>query len=143
MGVHPSEAMMHFPLFEISPYFRKKFQTPWKIFPISSFSKNFPHSLTNSILTPTTPGSLHTSKPLKHFVGTSSTSTSAPSTPSHLELKPSPISNQPLTDTINLSLLPNRNTTLHSFIPALNFQPSTPLESSQLSSSLQISLSTP
>ena len=38
-GVHPSEAMMHFPLFEISPYFRKKFQTPWKIFPISAFPK--------------------------------------------------------------------------------------------------------
>src|SRR6218665_3507614 len=45
-------------------------------------------------------------------------SKSAPSTP-HLEPKPSPISNQPLTDTINLSLLPNRNTTLHLFIPVL------------------------
>src|SRR6218665_719911 len=44
--------------------------------------------------------------------------TSAPSTP-HLEPKPSLISNQPLIDTINLSLLPNRNTTLHSFTPAL------------------------
>src|SRR6218665_1265150 len=36
--------------------------------------------------------------------------TSAPSTP-HLEPKPSPISNQPPIDTINLSLLPSRNTT--------------------------------
>src|SRR6218665_2495229 len=32
---------------------------------------------------------------------------------------PSPISNQPPTDTINLSLLPSRNTTLLSFTPAL------------------------
>src|SRR6218665_1733772 len=37
----------------------------------------------------------------------------------HLEPKPSQISNQPLIDTINLSLLPSRNTTLHSFTPAL------------------------
>src|SRR6218665_894370 len=40
-----------------------------------------PHSLPNSLLTPTTSGSLHTSKPLKHFVGTSRRSTSATSTP--------------------------------------------------------------
>src|SRR6218665_3784941 len=32
---------------------------------------------------------------------------------------PSPISNQPPIDTINLSLLPSRNTTLLSFTPAL------------------------
>src|SRR6218665_973349 len=44
--------------------------------------------------------------------------TSAPTTP-HLEPKPSPISNQPPIDTINLSLLPSRNTTLHSYTPAL------------------------
>ena len=25
-GVHPSEAMMHFPLFQIPPYFRKSFR---------------------------------------------------------------------------------------------------------------------
>src|SRR6218665_406512 len=37
----------------------------------------------------------------------------------HLEPKPSPISNQPPIDTINLSLLPSRNTTLLSFTPAL------------------------
>jgi len=30
----PSEAMMHSPLFQNYPYFRKKFQTPCKIFPI-------------------------------------------------------------------------------------------------------------
>src|SRR6218665_1742893 len=77
-----------------------------------------PHSSLNSLLMPTTPGSPHTSKHLKPFADTSSTSTSAPST-SYLEPKPSPISNQPLIDTINLSLLPNRNTTLHSFTPAL------------------------
>src|SRR6218665_630821 len=76
-----------------------------------------PHSSPNSLLTPTTPGSPHSSKHLKPFAGTSSTSTSAPSTP-HLEPKPSPTSYQPLIDTINLSLLPNRNTTLHSFTPA-------------------------
>ena len=60
----------------------------------------------------------YTSKPLKLFAGISSTSTSAPSTP-HLEPKPSPISNQPLIDTTNSSLLTKVNTTLHSFIPAL------------------------
>src|SRR6218665_1414004 len=76
------------------------------------------NSSPNSLLTPTTPGSPHTSKPLIPFAGTLGTSTSAPSTP-HLEPKPSPISNQPLIDTINSSLLPNRNTPLHSFIPAL------------------------
>ncbi len=38
-GVHPPEAMMHFPLFQISPYFRKLFQTPWKIFTIWPFPK--------------------------------------------------------------------------------------------------------
>src|SRR6218665_2717774 len=37
--VHPPEAMMHFPLFQISLYFRKFFQTPWKIFPILPFPK--------------------------------------------------------------------------------------------------------
>src|SRR6218665_2282717 len=73
-----------------------------------------PHSSPNSLLTPITCGSPHTSKHLKPFAGTSS----APSTP-HLELKPSPISNQPLIDTINLSLLPSRNTTLQSFTLAL------------------------
>src|SRR6218665_85155 len=79
-----------------------------------------PHSSPNSLLTPTTPGSPHTSKHLKPFAGTSSMFTSAPSTP-HLEPKPSPISNQPPihVDTIYLSLLPSRNTTLHSFTPAL------------------------
>src|SRR6218665_3996230 len=70
-----------------------------------------PHSSANSLLMPTTPGSPHTSKHLKPFAGTSSMFTSAPSTP-HLEPKPSPISNQPPIDTINLSLLPSRNTTL-------------------------------
>src|SRR6218665_3347799 len=55
--------------------------------------------LFTSLLTPTTPGSPHTSKHLKLFAGTSSMFTSAPPTP-HLELKPSPISNQPLIDTI-------------------------------------------
>src|SRR6218665_893267 len=77
-----------------------------------------PHSSPNSLLTPITPGSPHTSKHLKPFAGTSSMYTSAPSNP-HLEPKPSPISNQPLIDTINLSLLPSRNTTLHSFTSAL------------------------
>src|SRR6218665_2997664 len=77
-----------------------------------------PHSSQNNLLTPTTPGSPHTFKHLKPFAGTSSMFTSAPSTP-HLEPKPSPISNKPLIDTINLSLLPSRNTTLHSFTPAL------------------------
>src|SRR6218665_3782592 len=64
------------------------------------------------------PGSPHTTKHLKPFAGTSSMFTSAPSTP-HLEPKPSPISNQPIIDIINLSLRPSRNTTLHSFTPAL------------------------
>src|SRR6218665_2991594 len=77
-----------------------------------------PHSSLNSLLTPITSGSPRTSKPSRPFAGTSSTSTTAPSTP-HLDLKPSPISNQPLIDTINSSLLLNKNTTLHSFIPAL------------------------
>src|SRR6218665_3376004 len=77
-----------------------------------------PHSSPNSLLTPITLGSPHTSKHLKPFAGTSSMYTSAPSTP-HLEPKPSPISNQPPIDTINLSLPPSRNTTLHSFTPAL------------------------
>src|SRR6218665_3694929 len=77
-----------------------------------------PHSSPNSLLTPITPGSPHTSKHLKPFAGTSSVFTSEPSTP-HLDPKPSPISNQPLKDTINLSLLPSLNTTLHSFTPAL------------------------
>src|SRR6218665_1329788 len=71
-----------------------------------------------SLLTPITSGSPHTFKHLKPSAGTSSMYTSEASTP-HLEPKPSPISNQPLMDTINLSLLPSRNTTLHSFIPAL------------------------
>jgi len=36
------EAMMHFPLFQISSYFPKKFQTPWNIFPIlPPFPTNF------------------------------------------------------------------------------------------------------
>src|SRR6218665_2209490 len=77
-----------------------------------------PHSSPNSLLTPITPGSPHTFKHLKLFAGTSTTATSAPTTP-HLEPKPAPTSNQPLIDTINLSLLPSRNTTLHSFTPAL------------------------
>jgi len=77
-----------------------------------------PHSSLNSHLTPITSGSPHTSKHSRPFAGTSSTSTTAPST-LHLELKPSPLSNQPLIDTIHLSLLPSRNTTLHSFTPAL------------------------
>jgi len=61
--------------------------------------------------------SIGSALPLKYFAGTSRTSTSAPSIP-HLEPKPSPISNQPLIETINSSLLPNRNATLHSFISA-------------------------
>src|SRR6218665_1570307 len=77
-----------------------------------------PHSSPNSLLMPITPGSSHTFKQFKPFAGTSSMYTSAPLT-LHLEPKPSPISNQPLIDTINLSLLPSRNTTLHSFTPAL------------------------
>src|SRR6218665_1123914 len=81
-------------------------------------STSMPHSSLNNLLMPTTPGSPHTSKHLKPFAGTSSMFTSAPSTP-HLEPKPSPISNQPLIDTINLSLLPSRNTTLLSFTPVL------------------------
>src|SRR6218665_3302898 len=75
-----------------------------------------PHSSPNSLLTPITPGSPHTSNHLKPFAGTSNMFTHAPSTP-HLEPKSSPISNQPLIDIINLSLLPSRNTTLHSFTP--------------------------
>src|SRR6218665_2092840 len=35
-GVHPSEAMMHFHLFQI-PLFPKKIRTPWKIFTILPF----------------------------------------------------------------------------------------------------------
>src|SRR6218665_1891930 len=77
-----------------------------------------PHSSPNSLLTPITSGSPPTSKHLKPFAGTSSMFTSAPSTP-HLEPKHSPISNQPPIDTINLSLLPSRNTTVLSFTPAL------------------------
>src|SRR6218665_2841159 len=77
-----------------------------------------PHSLPNSLLMPTTPGSRHTSKHLNPFAGASSMFTSAPSTP-HLDPKPSPISNHPPIDTINLSLLTSRNTTLLSFSPAL------------------------
>src|SRR6218665_3689925 len=77
-----------------------------------------PHSSPNSLLIPTTSGSSDISKHLKPFAGTSSMFTSAPLTP-HLDPKPSPISNQPPIDTINLSLLPSRNTTLHSFTSAL------------------------
>src|SRR6218665_3113308 len=79
-----------------------------------------PHSSPNCLLMPITSGSPHTFKHLKPFAGTSSMyrSTSAP-LKSHLEPKPSPISNQPLIDTINLALLRSRNTTLHSFTPAL------------------------
>src|SRR6218665_9492 len=77
-----------------------------------------PHSSPNSLLTPITPGSPHTSNHLKPFAGTSNMFTHAPSTP-HLEPKSSPISNQPLIDILNLSLLPSRNTTLHSLTPAL------------------------
>src|SRR6218665_3536537 len=77
-----------------------------------------PHSSPNSLLMPTTSGSPLTSKHLKPFGGTSSMFTSAPLTP-NLEPKPSPISNQPLIDNIKLSLLPSRNTTLHSLTPAL------------------------
>src|SRR6218665_2975200 len=89
------------------------------------FSTFMPHSSPNSLLTPIT--SPHTSKHLKPFAGTSSMFTSAPSTP-HLKPKPSPISNQQLLDTINLSLLPSRNTTLELFTHSLQlFQLSTPL----------------
>src|SRR6218665_1248418 len=36
------EAMMHFhPVSDFLPYFRKSFETPWKIFPILPFSKHF------------------------------------------------------------------------------------------------------
>ena len=31
-GVHPPEAIMHFPLFHISLCFRNNFKTPWKLF---------------------------------------------------------------------------------------------------------------
>ena len=41
MGVHPPEAMMYFPLFQISPSFRKKFQTLWTIFTILPFPNKF------------------------------------------------------------------------------------------------------
>src|SRR6218665_471797 len=98
-----------------------------------------PHSSQNNLLTPTTPGSPHTFKHLKPFAGTSSMFTSAPSTP-HLEPKPSPISNKPPIDTINLSLLPSRNTTLLSFTPPLS---TLDIFGEQFSSSSQISLSTP
>jgi len=42
-GVHPSEAMMHFPLFQISPLYFNNFQTLWKMltfyhFPTKRFS---------------------------------------------------------------------------------------------------------
>src|SRR6218665_3138158 len=41
-GVHPSEAMMHFPLFQISPYFQNFFDIQWKILSILPFpGKNF------------------------------------------------------------------------------------------------------
>jgi len=40
-GVHPSEAKMHSSLFQISFLFPKICQTPWNIFPISPFPKNF------------------------------------------------------------------------------------------------------
>ena len=36
-----SEATMHSPLFQISPYFRKRFRTPWKFLPILPFPKKF------------------------------------------------------------------------------------------------------
>src|SRR6218665_1837242 len=101
-----------------------------------------PHSSPNSLLMPTTSGSPLTSKHLKPFGGTPSMFTSAPLTP-NLEPKPSPISNQPLIDTINLSLLPSRKY-YSSLIHSSSSNPrSTPLESSQLSSSSQVSLSTP
>ena len=39
---HPSPLRQWFifPLFQISPYFRKNFETPWKFFKISPFLKN-------------------------------------------------------------------------------------------------------
>src|SRR6218665_3190687 len=99
--------------------FGKDIICPLKVLSNYLISSTFmPHSSPNSLLMPTTPGSPHTSKHLKPFAGTSSMFTSAPSTP-HLEPKPSPISNQPPIDTMNLSLLPSRNTTLLSFTPAL------------------------
>src|SRR6218665_2077157 len=70
--------------------------------------------------------------------------TSVPSSP-YLEQKPSPISNQPLKDTVNSSLLQAAAKkkyyiySLHSFIPALPTP--RPLKSRQLSSSSQVSLS--
>src|SRR6218665_1616696 len=44
-GVHPSEAMMHFPtVSQFSPYFRKNFQTPRNISPIGPFPTKFSDS---------------------------------------------------------------------------------------------------
>src|SRR6218665_2192893 len=40
-GVHPSETMMHFPLFQISPLFSKNFRTLRKIFTILPFPNKF------------------------------------------------------------------------------------------------------
>jgi len=76
-----------------------------------------PHSSPNASHRKATLGSLPTSKLLNLFAGNLSISTSAPSIP-HPEQKPSSTSNQPQTDTINSSLLPKRNTTPHSSIPA-------------------------
>ena len=41
-GVHPPEAMMHFPSVSNSPCFRKKIQTPWKISQIVLFHLCYP-----------------------------------------------------------------------------------------------------
>src|SRR6218665_120151 len=95
-----------------------------------------PHSLPNSLLTPTTSGSLHTSKPLKHFLGPSRTSPSAPSSPctSRAEALPNPKS---ATHRYHKLVIAAKQKYYSSLIHFQLFQPSTPLQSSQLSSSSQ------
>src|SRR6218665_1901581 len=77
-----------------------------------------PHSSPNAYHIQPNPGSPHTSKLLKLSAGVLSTSTNAPQT-LILEQKPWLTKNQPPTDTTHSSLLPKRNTTPHSSIPAL------------------------
>src|SRR6218665_4071227 len=64
-GVHPPEAMMHFPsCFRFSPCFRKVFLNPWKIFKIYLFPKNFEFSLYFSYSTTFPPLSRKSDLPL-------------------------------------------------------------------------------
>jgi len=51
MGVHPSEAMMHFPLFKISPLFPKIFSHSVEISQFYLFPQNIPIFIRQNLMT--------------------------------------------------------------------------------------------